>query len=99
MTWRTAFGIAVLATVVVVDAVWAQSRRLDTDGNLREDAYIRLPLSAADQRYASIDGAKMKRLLTDITDISLANRNDRTRYWGRIAGTRGEAMALSLIHI
>ena len=93
MTWRTAFGIAALATVVVVDAVWAQSRRLEPDGNLREDAYIRLPLSAADQRYASIDGAEMKRLLTDITDISLANRNDRTRYWGRIAGTRGEAMA------
>ena len=35
----------------------------------------------------------MKDLVREVTQISLANRNDETRYWGRIAGTRGEEMA------
>ena len=86
-------GTAVLVAGVVVDAGWAQTSRLDPNGNVREGAYIRLPLSAADQRYTSIDGTRMKQLVREVTEISLANRDDRTKYWGRIAGTRGEEMA------
>ncbi len=71
----------------------AQTSRLDESGNIKEDAYIRMPLSAANQQYASIDGARMKQLVHEVVDVSLANRDDSTRYWGRIAGTRGEEMA------
>ena len=35
----------------------------------------------------------MKDVVREIAGISLANRNDDTKYWGRIAGTRGEVMA------
>lgn len=35
----------------------------------------------------------MKDLVREVTQVSLVNRNDETRYWGRIAGTRGEEMA------
>ena len=89
----TVIGAAGLVAGVAVDAGWAQTSRLEPSGNLREGAYIRLPLSTADQRYGSIDGAQMKQLVREVTEISLANRDDRTKYWGRIAGTRGEEMA------
>ena len=71
----------------------AQTSRLDESGNIKEDAYIRMPLSDANRHYASIDGARMKQLVHEVADISLANRDDSTRYWGRIAGTKGEEMA------
>ena len=71
----------------------AQESRLDADGNIREDAYIRIPLNEENQRYADIEGTRMKQLVQEVVDISLANRDDRTHYWGRIAGTRGEEMA------
>ena len=87
----------VVAAVFVLghayEEVRAQTSRLDDSGNVRQGSYIRLPLSAADQKYASIDGARIKDLVREVTQISLANRNDETKYWGRIAGTRGEEMA------
>ena len=69
------------------------SERLDADENLLEEAYLRFPLSDEDGRYASIDGRKMKDLLRQVTAISRTTRDDRTKYWGRIAGTEGEARA------
>lgn len=84
---------AMLVAGAAAGAALAQTSRLDADGNVREDAYIRIPLSDADQRYAAIDGARMKDIVREVADISLANRDDRTKYWGRIAGTRGEEMA------
>ena len=89
----TVLPTAMLLVGVAVDVGWAQPRRLDPSGNVREEAYLRLPLSSADQRYGSIDGARMKQLVREVSDVSLANRDDRTRYWGRTAGTRGEEMA------
>ena len=81
----TVIWTAMLLAGVAVDAGWAQTSRLDPSGNVREEAYIRLPLSSADQRYGSIDGARMKQLVREVSDVSLANRDDRTRYWGRPA--------------
>ena len=92
-----AIGTALCLIGGAVDVGVAQTSRLDAGGNVREGAYIRLPLSATDQRYASIDGARMKQLVGEIGDISLANRDDQTKYWGRIAGTRGEEMAREFV--
>lgn len=88
-----AIGTAMLVIGAAAGTALAQTSRLDADGNVREDAYIRIPLSDADRRYAAIDGARMKDVVREVADISLANRDDRTKYWGRIAGTRGEEMA------
>ena len=43
----------------------AQESRLDADGNIREDAYIRIPLNEENQRYADIDGSRMKQLVQE----------------------------------
>jgi len=34
------------------EEVRAQTSRLDAFGNVREESYVRMPLSAADQKYA-----------------------------------------------
>ena len=55
---RNALAVVVSVLFVGVPSeVLAQSSRLDTSGHVREEAYIRLPLSAADEKYAAIDGA------------------------------------------
>lgn len=50
----------------------------------------RLPLAAADQKYAALDGARMKQSVNDITAISRKSRDEGIRYWGRIAGTKAD---------
>jgi hypothetical protein len=71
----------------------AQDRRLlDANGYVREDAYPRPLVPAADQKYLKIDGLKMKDTLREVVAISLKSRDDGNKYWGRIAGTKYEAM-------
>jgi hypothetical protein len=87
-------GAALVVLLVAMGAAAAaqQQRLIDSSGNVRDDAFMRVPLSAADQKYADIDGARMKDIVREVTEISLKTRDDKTRYWGRIAGTSGEAM-------
>src|SRR5713101_3146122 len=71
----------------------AQDRRLlDPNGYVRDDAYARPLVPAADQKYLKIDGLKMKDTLKEVVAISLKSRDDGNKYWGRIAGTKYEAM-------
>ena len=77
---------------------WAQSQpMLDANGYVRDDAYPRLLLPAADQKYAKIDGLRMKSTVNEIVAISLQSRDDGNKYWGRIAGTKYEAMTKDFI--
>src|SRR5262245_36364348 len=71
----------------------AQDRRLlDANGYVRDDAYQRPLVPAADQKYLKIDGLKMKDTLREVVAISLKSRDDGNRYWGRISGTKYEGM-------
>ena len=71
----------------------AQDRRLlDPNGYVRDDAYARPLVPAADQKYLKIDGLRMKDLVKEVVAISLKSRDDGNKYWGRIAGTKYEAM-------
>jgi len=66
---------------------------LDPQGLIREEAFIPTPaLSAADRKYADIDGLRMKALVNDVVAISRRSRDDGNQYWGRIAGTKYERM-------
>ena len=67
---------------------------LDAYGEVRDDAfdYMRMPLSDGDRIYAGIDGHHVKELLNEVVAISHRSRDDGNKYWGRIAGTRYEAM-------
>jgi len=71
----------------------AQDQRLlDSKGYVRDDAYARPLVPPADQKYLKIDGLKMKDTLKEVVAISLKSRDDGNKYWGRIAGTKYEAM-------
>ena len=71
----------------------AQDRRLlDPNGYVRDEAYTRPLVPAADQKYLKIDGLKMKDTLKEVVAISLKSRDDGNKYWGRIAGSKYEAM-------
>ena len=62
---------------------------LDSDGEVREDAFIRIPLRPEDRRYAGITGERLKELLMEVDAISLADRERGTVFWGRNIGTWG----------
>lgn len=51
----------------------------------------RLPLAPADQKYAALDGARMKTFVNDITAISRKSHDEGVKYWGRIAGSKADA--------
>src|SRR5215468_10512204 len=88
----------VLTASVLVLVSWssgpsAQDRRLlDANGYVRDDAYPRPLVPAADQKYLKIDGLKMKEVMKEVVAISLKSRDDGNKYWGRIAGSKYEAM-------
>ena len=74
-------------------ALRGQDRRLlDSNGYVRDDAYARPLMPAADQKYLRIDGLKMKETLKEVVAISLKSRDDGNKYWGRIAGSKYEGL-------
>ena len=62
---------------------------LDAAGQLRDDAFIRIPLRSEDERYADIEGDHLKAMLLEVDLISLADRDAGTVFWGRNVGTAG----------
>jgi hypothetical protein len=70
---------------------------LDARGYVREDAYSPAALPDSERAYANIDGAHMKATVNEIVAISRKSRDDGNKYWGRIAGTKYEAMTADLL--
>ena len=62
---------------------------LDASGDVRDDAFIQIPLRADDQKYADIDGDRLKSFLMEVDAISLADRDRGNVFWGRNIGTLG----------
>ena len=60
---------------------------LDASGQLRDDAFIRIPLRPEDERYADIEGHRLKEMLLEVDAISLDDRDAGTIFWGRNVGT------------
>lgn len=60
---------------------------LDGSGAVRDDAFIRMPLRPEDQKYADLDGQRMKRAVAEVVAISLKDRDNGTLFWGRNVGT------------
>jgi len=85
--------IATLALLALPLTLSAQSPLgqplLDADGNIREDAYIHIPLRADDARYGDIQADQLKDWLMEVDAISLADRDRGTVFWGRNVGTQG----------
>ena len=71
---------------------------LDPQGRVRDESFLPSPaLSAPDRIYADIDGRRMKDILNDVVAISRRSRDDGNKYWGRVSGTKYEAMTGDLI--
>ena len=70
---------------------------LDGNGHVREDAYTPAALPDSERAYAKINGAQMKSIVNEIVAISRKSRDEGNKYWGRIAGTKYEAMTADLI--
>ena len=92
--WRR--GIALVVLLLAVRAPLAAQPAppnplgqplLDAFGQLRDDAFIRIPLRPEDERYADIEGDRLKRMLLEVDAISLADRDAGTVFWGRNVGT------------
>ena len=62
---------------------------LDSSGNVREEAFIRVPLLPEDARYGDIQGQRLKDILLEVDAISLADRASGNLFWGRNVGTAG----------
>ena len=64
---------------------------------LSDDDYLRWPLPASEQKYAVIDGFRIKRHINDITAFSRRSRDDGNQYWGRITGTPYDKMTTDYV--
>jgi len=87
------------ATIAGQERAQAPKRQplLDAGGYVKEDQYIVPDLPDTEKAYAKIDGLKMKALVNEIVAISRKSRDDGNKYWGRIAGTKYEAMTADLL--
>src|SRR5438067_1454469 len=62
---------------------------VDPTGHVKDDAMIRVPLAAADAKYADLDGKHMKSIVRELAVISDKNRDSGEAFWGRNVGTQG----------
>ena len=56
-----------------------------------DEAYLQTHLAAEDQKYAAIDGKRLKEYVADQVAISKRYRDAGHRLWGRIIGTESDA--------
>jgi hypothetical protein len=50
-------------------------------------AYPRIPLPVGDEKYAALQGRRIKGYVNEITAISRKSRDDGNQYWGRLTGS------------
>ncbi len=63
---------------------------LDPNGFVRDEAMLTAPpLSGADQKYAGIEGRRLREYLMEVDGISLKDRDSGRLFWGRNVGTPG----------
>ena len=89
---------AIAVSIVICSTAGAQENPLgqpllDAAGNIREDAFIRIPLRAEDQKYADIDGRWMKEVLRELIQFSQDDRNSGRLFWGRNLGTSAHELS------
>jgi len=89
------------AVIVAVAAIALSSIALDGQDRsgpaqpplwLPDEEYLRWPLPATEQAYASLSGQRIKAYINEITAISRKSRDAGDQYWGRITGTPYDRM-------
>jgi len=63
---------------------------LDPNGFVRDDAMLKSPpLAAEDRKYAGLEGRRLRQFLMEVDAISLKDRDSGNLFWGRNVGTAG----------
>ncbi|HSH74901.1 MAG TPA: M28 family peptidase [Longimicrobiales bacterium] len=74
-----------------VERTYGQGLPRDRELLLFDDAqYPTWPLTAGQERYADIDGARMKAHVVELARIALRYRDEGHRWWGRLPGTSAD---------
>ena len=60
-----------------------------------DDQYPFWPLTPEQRQYASIDGARMKRQVIDLSQIAVRYRDAGNKWWGRLPGTSADREGMS----
>jgi hypothetical protein len=60
-----------------------------------DDQYPAWPLTPAQQPYAVIDGARMKRHVVNLAQIALTDRDAGHKWWGRLPGTAADRAGMA----
>ncbi len=58
-----------------------------------ESSYVRLPLARGDEKYARLNGDRMKEHVRALTAMSRKYRDAGLKFWGRMPGTQADADA------
>ena len=59
--------------------------------NAPDEEFLRHPLLPSEQKYAAIDGVRLKGYVKEITAIARRYRDKGHQFWGRIVGTEADA--------
>ncbi|HKB11060.1 MAG TPA: M28 family peptidase [Vicinamibacterales bacterium] len=87
-------AVAAVASILGSTVVRSQDRSGPAQPPLwlGDGDYLRWPLPASEQAYASLSGARIKGYINEITAISRKSRDAGEQYWGRITGTPYDRM-------
>jgi hypothetical protein len=74
-----------------VEKTYGEGLPRDRDSLIfRDDQYPFWPLTPEQKAYASVDGARMKKAVIDLAQISLRYRDAGHQWWGRFPGTTAD---------
>ena len=74
-----------------VEKTYGQGLPRDSDTLIfADDQYPSWPLTPEQKMYAGIDGARMKKVVVDLSQISLRYRDAGHKWWGRFPGTTAD---------
>ena len=81
-----------------VEKTYGQGLPRDSDKLIfADDQYPSWPLTPGQKMYASIDGARMKKTVVELAQISLRYRDLGHKWWGRFPGTTADKEGMAYL--
>ena len=81
-----------------VEKTYGQGLPRDSDTLIfADDQYPSWPLTPEQKMYAGIDGARMKKVVVDLSQISLRYRDSGHKWWGRFPGTTADKEGMAYV--
>src|SRR5215467_1940756 len=88
---KTILAIAGIGCAVLAAQTFTlPTRGAEGQARTSDDSYLKWRLLPAEQKYAAIDGARLRSFVDDQTAMSRRYRDKGHQFWGRISGTEGD---------